>query len=115
VMNARQRDVVHDAIVGIATEKNWRLWAVHVRSNHVHVVITAEREPRRLMSDLKARASRELTRAGFDDPERRRWTRHGSTKHLFEWAQVQEKINYTLYAQGAPMALYDGTGEPRTK
>jgi REP element-mobilizing transposase RayT len=113
VMDAPRRAVVCDAIVRMAQEKGWRLWAVHVRSNHVHTVVTADREPGRLMSDLKARASREL--AGLDERDRRRWTRHGSTKHLFEWAQVEEKIDYTLYAQGPPMALYDGTEEPYTK
>jgi REP element-mobilizing transposase RayT len=115
VMDAPRREVVRDAIVEFAKERSWRLWALHVRTNHVHTVITADREAGRLMSDLKARASRDLTLAGLDERDRRRWTRHGSTLHLFEWSKVQEKIDYTLHGQGAPMALYDGTKEPRTK
>jgi REP element-mobilizing transposase RayT len=106
-MDASRREVVRDAFVALAQEKDWRLLAVHVRSNHIHIVISAERDPGRLMSDLKARASRDLTRAGFDNADRRRWTRHGSTQHLFTTEQVQKKIKY--------MAVYDVQTEPRTK
>ena len=59
------------------------------------------------MSDMKGRASRDLTRAGFDDAKRKRWTRHGSTKHLFREDEVADKIDYTLNRQGNRMAAYD--------
>ncbi|MBV8780934.1 MAG: hypothetical protein JO353_06005, partial [Phycisphaerae bacterium] len=49
--------------------------------------------------------------AGFDDATRQRWTRHGSTLHLFDEAAVADKIDYTLNRQGAMMAYYDGRGE----
>jgi hypothetical protein len=110
-LDAPRRVVVCEAIVGLCREKAWSLLALHVRSNHVHVVVAAEREPGRLMSDLKARASRELTRAGFDTAERTRWTRHGSTLHLFEPSVVEAKIDYTLCRQGERMAWFDGSRE----
>ncbi len=107
-MRPSEREIVRDAIVRLCRAKGWQLLAVHVRSNHVHIVVAVDRDPDRVMSDLKAAASRELTRAGFDDADRRRWTRHGSTLHLFDEATVAEKIDYTLNRQGAPMAFYDG-------
>ena len=94
-------------------EKGWDLLALHARTNHVHVVVSADREPGRLMSDLKARSSRDLNRAGFDSPDRKRWTRHGSTLHLFTMGKVEEKIRYTIDEQGATMEWYGK--EPRTK
>ncbi len=103
-----RRTVVRDAIVSLRDGKGWRLWAAHVRTNHVHVVVWADRDPGRLMSDLKNVASRGLTAAGFDDADRKRWTRHGSTLHLFDAEQVQRKVAYTLGEQGPPMAVYDG-------
>lgn len=112
VMTASEREVVCRAIREIAADRGWRLWAVHVRSNHVHVVVTAEGDPGRVMSDMKGRASRELTRAGFGDAERRRWTRHGSTKHLFRADEVEAKVRYTIDGQGERMAWHE---EPRTK
>jgi hypothetical protein len=78
------------------------------------VVISADCDPGRLMSDLKARASRELNRQGFDDTDRIRWTRHGSTRHLFDIRSVEERAKYTLDEQGARMAYFDAK-EPRTQ
>jgi REP element-mobilizing transposase RayT len=112
VMTADERDIVCRAIVSLATERNWDLLAVHVRSNHVHVVVAAETDPGRIMSDVKSRASRDLMRAGFGDATRKRWTRHGSTRHLFRIADVEEKIRYTVDGQGERMACYEK--EPRT-
>jgi REP element-mobilizing transposase RayT len=108
VMGAAERAVVRDAIVAVCGERGWQVMAVHVRSNHVHVVVAAERDAGRVMADLKARASRALTRAGFGDADRRRWTRHGSTLHLFDAATVADKVDYTLHRQGEPMAVYNG-------
>jgi len=107
-MRPSEREIVRDAIVSLCRAKGWRLLAVHVRSNHVHIVVAVDRDPDRVMSDLKAAASRGLTRAGFDDAKRKRWARHGSTLHLFDEATVADKIDYTLNRQGPPMALYDG-------
>ncbi len=112
-LDASARDVVCQAVVALSEERGWNLLAVHVRSNHVHVVIQTEREPGRIMSDLKARASRDLTRAGYETADRLRWTRHGSTKHLFHEDEVAAKIRYTLDEQGPRMAWY--AKEPRTQ
>jgi REP element-mobilizing transposase RayT len=115
VMSAAEREVVCKAIVGLAKERGWTLWALHVRSNHIHVVVSAERDPGRIMSDMKGRASRDLNEAGFDSAERKRWTRHGSTRHLFREEDVAAKVRYTLDEQGERMAYYDSREEPRTK
>ena len=72
---------------------------------------SVDRDPGRVMSDMKAQASRALTRAGFDDAARKRWTRHGSTLHLFDEATLADKIDYTLNRQGPPMAFYDGRND----
>lgn len=106
VLDEAARTVVRDAIVALCREKKWLLLALHVRTNHVHAVVSAEREPRRLMSDLKARASRELNRSGADANEKR-WTRHGRTRHLFNDDAVAAAVAYTLDEQGTPMAVFD--------
>lgn len=113
VLHEATRTIVRDAIVGLCHEKNWMLLALHVRTNHVHVVVGADREPGRLMSELKARASRELNRSGTDVHDKR-WTRHGSTRHLFDDVSVVAAVTYVLDEQGMPMAVFDPR-EPRTK
>ncbi len=106
VMTPAEREIVRNSIVSLAADRGWRLFAVHVRSNHVHAVVSAEGDPGRVMSDMKARASRDLSLAGFDNSERRRWTRHGSTRHLFEEEHVEAAIRYALDEQGERMAWY---------
>lgn len=108
-MKPAEREIVKNAIVTLCRDKGWHLLAVHLRSNHVHVVVAVDRDPERVMSDLKASASRQLTRAGFDDSTRKRWSRHGSTLHLFDESTVADKVDYTLNRQGTPMARYDGS------
>jgi hypothetical protein len=108
-----EREIVLNSIITLTAERRWLLLGAHVRTNHVHVVVSAEREPERIMSDLKARASRDLSFAGFDSVKRRRWTRHGSTRHLFEEEHVEAAIRYALDEQGERMAWY--LKEPRTK
>ena len=100
VMTSAEREIVCRAMAELSRERGWDLRAAHVRSNHVHVVVSAERDPGRLMSDLKSRASRDLTLARFDDAKRRRWTRHGSTRHLIREEAVEAAIRYTLDEQG---------------
>ena len=106
VMTPAEREIVRNSIVALAADRGWRLFAAHVRSNHVHAVVSAERDPGRIMSDMKARASRDLSLAGFDNSERRRWTRHGSTRHLFKEEDVEAAIRYALDEQGERMAWY---------
>ncbi len=119
-MAEAERAIVCQAIVTLARERGWDLLAAQVRGNHVHVVVSAERDPGRLMSDLKSRASRDLTSAGFGDANRRRWTRHGSTRHLAREEAVEAAIRYTLDEQGQRMSWYAKepcvlSKEPRTK
>ncbi len=108
-MPPAEREIVRDAIVGLCRDSGWRLLAVHVRSNHVHVVVAVDRDAGRVMSDMKGRASRNLSLAGFDDSTRKRWTRHGSTLHLFDAATIADKVDYTLNRQGYQMSTYDGS------
>jgi REP element-mobilizing transposase RayT len=106
-MQEAERNIVCRALVDLSGYRKWDLLAAHVRTNHVHLVIRAERDPERLMSDLKAGASHCLNVTGFGGAERKRWTRHGSTIHLFSEEQILAKIRYTLEEQGERMAWYE--------
>src|SRR5579862_7143455 len=73
-----RRNTVLAAIQEVCTHRGWCLLAAHVRTTHVHTVVEAEVPPERSMGDFKAYASRQLNRMGLDEPDRKRWTRHGS-------------------------------------
>src|ERR1700716_1940374 len=44
-LDSRRRKIVRDAIIEECRFRGWALHALHVRCNHVHLVVTAEREP----------------------------------------------------------------------
>ena len=105
-MDKQRRGIVLSAIVEHAAYKQWRLHAVHVRTNHVHVVVSGNIEPERIMNAFKSYASRALNAAELDIGRRHRWTRHGSTRYLFDEDAVLDSIDYVLNRQGSPMAVF---------
>jgi len=109
VLEPSQRDVVRDAVIEECRFRGWTIHALHERSNHVHPVVSAEREPEFVMRACKATASKCLNRAGFDNADPKRWTAHGSTRYLWNDGAVAETVHYTLHRQDDPMATYDGT------
>jgi REP element-mobilizing transposase RayT len=112
ILDGAQRRVVLNTIKEVAAHRRWKLWAVHVRSNHVHLVITAACKPEKVMADLKAWCSRRLREACNETSDRDRWTQHGSTRYLNDEPSFPAAVKYVLDEQGEPMELYDGRKEP---
>jgi REP element-mobilizing transposase RayT len=102
-----RRKIVLRTIKEVAAHRKWKLWAVHVRSNHVHVVITADCKPEKVMADLKAWCSRRLREACNEADERDRWTQHGSTRYLNDETSFGAAVAYVIDDQGVPMERYD--------
>lgn len=78
----------------------------HVRTNHVHVVITANAKPEKVLNDLKVWCSRRLRESLSEPGDRERWTRHGSTRYIWKEYSLAEAIRYVLDEQGERMAYF---------
>ena len=98
------RVIVLETVREACTYRGWILDACHVRSNHVHVVVTSREDADRVMNILKARSSRALNDAG--ERRDRRWARHGSTKEIVNRDGLVRAIRYVLEGQGKPMAVW---------
>ncbi|HZH83321.1 MAG TPA: transposase [Phototrophicaceae bacterium] len=105
-LDATRRQVLLDSLREVCANRGWALLAAHVRTSHVHIVVGADETPERTMSVFKAYASRALNAAGLDSPERRRWARHGSTRHLYTKDAITAAVHYVVCEQGEPMAVY---------
>ena len=101
-LDESRRGIVLEAIIAECRYRGWPLHAVHVRSNHVHLVVSADEQPELVMRCCKAQASTRLNDAGFDDRGRKRWTARGSRRYLWDVAAV----DYTVDGQGEPMAKF---------
>jgi REP element-mobilizing transposase RayT len=100
VLTHEAREAVDRAIRSHCEHRDWNLLAVNVRSNHVYVVVAAgEIPPELAMKSLKAWASRALM--AYPDFAGRRsfWTRHGSTKYLWDDRSVHDACRYVRDAQ----------------
>lgn len=112
LLDGPRRGIVLRTVLEVAAHRRWTVRACHVRTSHVHVIVTGNATPEKIMSDLKPYASRRLKEQLNEPADRKRWTQHGSTLYLWNEQQLAEKITYVLHGQGPPMAVYDGTSEP---
>lgn len=102
-----RRDAVLKAIQEVCEHRGWSLLAAHVRSNHAHAVVEAEVSPERIMRDLKAYDSRRLNQMSLDEPNRKRWARHGSTRWLWKPQHVSAAMQYVVAEQGDAMSVFE--------
>ena len=108
LLDERRRAVVLDTIQEVVRYRRWQLLACHVRTNHVHIVVTAETKPEKIMSDFKAYASRRLKERLGEPADCKRWTQHGSTRYMWDERQVAAAVEYTVNGQGEALTVYDG-------
>ena len=104
--NRDRRDAVLAAIREVCSHRGWVLMAAHVRSTHVHFVVSADDPPGRVMGDCKAYASRALALVDGVSSGRKRWARHGSTRWIWKSEDVLAAIWYVVEEQGSPMAVF---------
>jgi REP element-mobilizing transposase RayT len=102
-MDSPRRAVVLATVRAVCAHRDWTLHAVHIRAKHVHLVVTGAQTPERMMNDFKSYASRALNASGFEDRNRKRWTRHGSTRYINDERYLAAATNYVLNKQGEPM------------
>jgi REP element-mobilizing transposase RayT len=106
-MDATRRHAVLEAIIETCVHQDWLLLAAHIRPKHAHVVVQGMAAPEKIMNYLKAYASRKLNQMAIDDPSRKRWARHGSTRYLWKQEDLETAVHYVVHEQGEPMEVYE--------
>jgi REP element-mobilizing transposase RayT len=101
-----QRDIVEQTIVDHCQIRNWTLHALNARSNHIHVVVTADRDIDEVMIQLKAWCSRKLSdAAGLTEKVaykagRKHWfTEDGDKEVIHDEEHLRNAIRYVLEGQ----------------
>lgn len=108
LLDAPRRTIVLRSILQTADYRGWTIHAAHVRSNHIHVVVSGPPTAQKAFGTFNAYASRHLTESGFDTNDRRRWTRHGSHRALHSERGIIQAVHYVIDQTGDPMSLFDG-------
>lgn len=96
------RQLVTDVIKKHCEVRGWELLAVNVRSNHVHVAIgNAGVSPESMMGQFKAWCTRRLRDASYVLPDQTVWTTHGSTRYVWNRADLEAAYRYVVDGQDA--------------
>jgi REP element-mobilizing transposase RayT len=102
-LNSRQRPVVESAIRETCAIRKWNLWTVNVRTNHVHAVVSATKDPASVLSAFKANATRAMREAGVWTSDLSPWEFRGSKRYLWDEKQLSDATAYVECDQGEPL------------
>jgi hypothetical protein len=106
VLTLEQRHLVEATITKHCAIRKWHLHVVNCRTNHVHVVVSADLHPKVVRDQFKAwctRRLKELQRAGNADAaqaiRKNWWTFGGSQRWLNDEDSLREAIAYVRDCQ----------------
>jgi REP element-mobilizing transposase RayT len=101
LINAPMRRVIRETVEEVQDYRGWRLHALNVRTNHVHVVVSfGEARPDKVMGDIKAYATRNLRTESLIDTESKVWTAGGSKRPMFDEDGLARVVDYVENEQG---------------
>ena len=107
ILGAKQRATVEAAIRETCTIRQWPLLAVNVRTNHAHVVVTANRIPELVLNAFKANATRHLRASELWPHAFSPWADKGSNRWLWNERSVAGAVDYVLHGQGGTPPDFD--------
>lgn len=100
-LDARKRPIVEVAIREVCLRRGWKLLAINVRTNHVHVVVfIGKSAPERALRDFKSYATRALRDSGVWLFRHSPWVDGGSKRYLWRGASVAAACDYVINGQG---------------
>jgi REP element-mobilizing transposase RayT len=100
MLNDRMRVIVAETIAEVARHNNCTLYALNVRTSHIHMVIGGLQPPERIMNTMKSWSTRRLRESGMIEDDRRVWTRRGSTRYLWDERSAAAACQYVCEEQG---------------
>jgi REP element-mobilizing transposase RayT len=102
-LDSRRRTAINDAIQETCDLRKWKLWTKNVRTNHVHVVVSASCDPEIALRALKSNATRKMREAGCWHSSETPWARKGSKRWLWTHEQLKSAMKYVKDGQGEPL------------
>jgi REP element-mobilizing transposase RayT len=99
ILNEMQRGKVEAVCREHATIRGWVLHAVNARSNHVHLAVAADREPKIVRDQFKANATRVLHQEPEAIRKEKIWTRGGDCEIIDGEAELESVVEYITAAQ----------------
>ena len=108
LLDARNRSLVDSAIREVCSVRSYRLSAMNVRTNHIHVVVSAEVKPERLATAFKSYSTRKMRQAQTIPEDLRPWSRGESTRYLWKPRFVELAVDYVVDGQKDELPDFQG-------
>jgi REP element-mobilizing transposase RayT len=99
LLQLHDRATVEDACREHCQFRGWVLHAVSARTNHVHMVVSAEESPSTVRDQLKANCTRRLRKQTNPLKVARTWTSGGDCEFLDDESDIEAAIVYVTEAQ----------------
>jgi len=107
-LNATQRKVVEDAIRVTCQIRNWIIYALNARTNHVHsVVAIGAKKPEIALNAFKANATREMRKKLCWRNQTSPWADKGSKRSLWNERSIALATDYVINGQGEDLPDFD--------
>jgi REP element-mobilizing transposase RayT len=101
LLDATRRAAVLAAVTETCTKRNWKVLAINIRTNHVHIVVDiGDTKPETALVAFKANATRQMRERGCWTYDRSPWVERGSRRYLWKEAGVNAAIDYVNNRQG---------------
>ena len=108
ILDASQRRSVDCAVRETCDFRKWHLYALNVRTNHIHIVVSiGSIRPGRALSAFKANATRQMRQDGCWRQDQSPWAEKGSKRYLWNEHSVAQAIEYVLNGQGDELPAFD--------
>jgi REP element-mobilizing transposase RayT len=91
-LTAQQRLVVEQVVRDHCRIRGWELHVVNAKTQHIHAVISIDRDPAKALAELKAWGTRRLKET---QPDRQHWwTQGGSKQPVWNGDELEAVITY---------------------
>jgi len=107
ILGPKERRAVKQAVRETCRIRKWSLLALSVRTNHIHIVVTAHKKAELVLNAFKANATRQLREESLWQHPFSPWVRKGSKRRLWNEQSVARAIEYVLYGQGDDLPDFD--------
>jgi REP element-mobilizing transposase RayT len=107
-LDIHRRKSTETAIREVCSKRNWRLFAVNVRTNHAHsVVTTGGKKPSIVLNAFKSNATRQMREDGCWTSDKTPWADKGSERWLWTEEHIAAAVEYVLFGQGGDLPHFD--------
>ena len=103
-LDSRMRKVVENALRETCQIRGWKIYALNVRTNHIHIVVgVGAKDPDKVLIAFKANATREMRNTNCWNSEYTPWAEKGSKRYLWTESSIEKAIDYVINGQGKPL------------